>query len=117
MRGMRVCSLRDWTRMDGHTVGWTDRRERSIHSTVPLLRADDPSPSLRGDAPQELASLPLPISEQPPAITFAESTSTRSRQRRHRRLQSIQMTADPGSLPMATPPARLQNTPRNTRQA
>jgi hypothetical protein len=25
---MRVCSLRDRTRMDGHTVGWTDRRER-----------------------------------------------------------------------------------------
>jgi hypothetical protein len=29
MRGMRVCSLRDRTRMDGQTVGWTDGRERS----------------------------------------------------------------------------------------
>jgi hypothetical protein len=33
MRGMRVCSLRDQTRMDGQTVGWNDGRERSTKLT------------------------------------------------------------------------------------
>jgi hypothetical protein len=36
MRGMRVCSLRDRTRMDGQTVGWTDGRERSTPDAVPV---------------------------------------------------------------------------------
>jgi hypothetical protein len=36
MRGMRVCSLRNRTPLDGQTVGWMDGWRGGINKTAPL---------------------------------------------------------------------------------